>query len=138
MGGDIMKEQIIKKITDTVKVIDMNNTNKKWCVYMHTNKINNKVYVGQTCQTPTERWDSGHGYKTCTYFYRAINKYGWDNFEHIVFAENLTKDEANKMEKALIILYDTKNPKYLHTVTNVGYKLTPIINKESVETNEEF
>ena len=23
---------------------------------------------------------------------------------------------------------DTKNPKYLHTVTNVGYKLTPITN----------
>lgn len=26
---------------------------------------------------------------------------------------------------------DTKNPKYLHTVTNVGYKLTPIIDMEN-------
>ena len=107
----------------------MDDTNKRWCVYMHTNKINNKVYVGQTCQNPAERWDNGNGYKTCTYFYRAINKYGWDNFEHIIFAENLTKDEANRMEKLLIILYDTKNPQYGYNLTDggegvTGYKMT--------------
>lgn len=102
---------------------------KRWCVYMHTNKINNKVYIGQTCQNPTERWDNGNGYKTCTYFHHAINKYGWDNFEHIIFAENLTKDEANRMEKILIILYNTKNPQYGYNLTDggegvSGYKMT--------------
>lgn len=25
-------------------------------IYMHRNKINNKVYIGQTCQAPEKRW----------------------------------------------------------------------------------
>ena len=83
---------------------------RRWCVYMHTNKINNKVYVGQTCLNPERRWrKDGAGYKNCTYFWRAIQKYGWDSFEHIIVAENLTKEEADTMEKDLIALYDTTN-----------------------------
>ena len=29
---------------------------KKYCIYMHKNTINGKVYVGQTCQKPEDRW----------------------------------------------------------------------------------
>lgn len=47
-------------------------------IYMHRNKINNKVYIGQTYQSnPKKRWgSSGVTYKTNPYFYRAIKKYG--------------------------------------------------------------
>ena len=30
---------------------------------------------------------------------------------------------------------DTRNPVYLHTVTNVGYKLTPINSEEDINEN---
>ena len=44
---------------------------KKWCVYMHTNKINGKKYVGITCKIPRKRWENGKGYKGQR-FYLAI------------------------------------------------------------------
>lgn len=105
---------------------------RKYCVYMHTNKINNKVYIGQTCQQPPEkRWGlSGWGYKTNKYFWKAIQKYGFDNFEHIIFADELTKEEANKMEMMLIRFYETRDPNKGYNLTdggegNVGYHPSP-------------
>ena len=49
-------------------------------IYLHRNKINNKVYIGQTIQPVENRWKNGNGYKTCSYFYNAIQKYGWGKF----------------------------------------------------------
>lgn len=57
----------------------MKNKNN-WCVYMHTNNINGKRYIGIS-QNPKRRWKNGNGYKT-QLFGKAINKYGWDNFTH--------------------------------------------------------
>lgn len=102
------------------EIIEETEEERKWCVYMHTCKHNNKVYVGQTCKKPEHRWLNGLGYKPCTLFWRAIQKYGWDNFEHIIFAENLTREEANKMEIGLIALYQTNNPKYGYNLTDGG------------------
>ena len=108
----------------------MNNiTNeKKWCVYIHTNKINNKVYVGITSKSPEERWgNNGSQYnkEKQPIFGRAIAKYGWDGFEHIVFAENLTEEEAKHMEVLLIALYKSnctryKNPSFGYNMTDGG------------------
>ena len=52
----------------------------------------NKKYIGITKQKVNKRWKNGNGYKTQQYFYRAIEKYGWDNFQHIIIAKGLTKD----------------------------------------------
>ena len=41
-------------------------------IYMHKNKINNKIYIGQTIQKPEQRWKNGKAYKPCSYFYAAI------------------------------------------------------------------
>lgn len=72
-----------------------------WSVYIHTNKVNGKRYVGITSKLPEKRWQNGHGYKGQT-FYKAIKKYGWDNFEHEIVASNLTEDEASNFERILI------------------------------------
>ena len=50
----------------------------KYIIYMHKNKINNMVYIGQTCQNPpSRRWGAnGGGYINSDKFYKAIQKYG--------------------------------------------------------------
>ena len=92
--------------------------NGTYCVYVHTNKINGKMYVGQTIygDRPHKRWDNGNGYVGSSYFYNAIQKYGWDNFEHEIIANNLTADEADNFERLLILKLDLQNP-------NKGYNL---------------
>ena len=84
---------------------------KTWCVYMHRIP-SNKAYIGVTSKKPTLRWSNGNGYKQHPYFWNAIQKYDWDNFEHIIFASNLAKGEALHMERMLIALFDTTNERY--------------------------
>ena len=83
-----------------------------YTIYIHRNKINNKAYIGQTCLNVRARWENGNGYRNNKYLYRAIEKYGWDNFEHIIWAENLTLEEANSVEELLIALFNTTNNSY--------------------------
>ena len=92
--------------------------NDTYCVYMHTNKINGKIYIGLTSLDVKVRW-GGNGYKYLQkhkngkyhqpIFAYAILKYGWDNFEHEVIASNLTKEEAENFEELLITKLDTRN-----------------------------
>lgn len=86
---------------------------RKYCVYVHTNKLNGQKYVGQTSYVkPEYRWNNGKGYKVNEHFARAIEKYGWNNFEHEIVCENLTHEEANKIECELINKYNTLNEKF--------------------------
>lgn len=84
--------------------------NDNYSIYVHINKINGKMYVGQTCNKTKKRWNNGNGYKTCSYFYRAIQKYGWEGFYHEIIASNLTKNEADNFEQLLIKKLDLNNP----------------------------
>lgn len=75
-----------------------------YIIYVHQSP-NNKVYIGKTKQKPINRW----GYDGINYFYNrntkfsnAIKKYGWNNFKHYITAKNLTLEQANYIEKALI------------------------------------
>lgn len=96
----------------------MKHPNKPFIVYCHTNIANNKKYFGITCQTLSERFRNGKGYKTNKHFYNSILKYGWDNFNHEVLYENLTLEEAKNKEVELIKTFKTQNPTY-------GYNSTP-------------
>lgn len=79
-----------------------------YLVYIHKNKINNKVYIGQTHQLPHQRWGKdGNGYRTSPHFYHAIQKYGWNNFQHIIVKNHLTAEEADKLEMELIQQYNS-------------------------------
>ena len=79
------------------------------------------MYIGITKQKPELRWKSnGCGYKMHVYFWNAIQKYGWDNFEHEIVASGLTKEEAGNFEKLLIKKLDTTNDEHGYNLDKGG------------------
>ena len=93
-----------------------------YTVYVHISP-NNKYYVGITKQSVKRRWHNGTAYRKNTYFYSAIQKYGWDNFQHEIIAEHLTKDEACDFEITLIaaLKSNDRNFGYNHSAGGEGF-----------------
>lgn len=91
--------------------------NQQFIVYKHTNKLNGKIYIGLT-KNIKRRWiGKGQAYSGSPLFFKALQKYGWENFEHEILFENLSEEEAKKKETELIIEYRSNQSKY-------GYNLT--------------
>ena len=113
------------------------NDKKQYCVYVHTNKTNGKKYFGITCQKPEERWRRGNGYKNSEAFYPAIQKYGWDGFDHDIVASGLTKSEAEKLEIKLICEHQTQNKEHGYNIKEGGNapQQTEEIKKKISETH---
>lgn len=105
-------------------MIDTREKNK-WTVYLHivpkaiSGYDYDKYYVGITSQSPKNRWGKdGNIYKRSNqrFFENAINKYGWNNMDHLIVASHLTESEAKDMERVLI--------KRLDSYGDHGYNLT--------------
>ena len=70
-------------------------------VYKITNKLNNKIYIGQTIHTAQERWkrhilDAQRGLNT--HFAQTIRKYGPQNFSLEVIDSAATQEELTQKE----------------------------------------
>lgn len=81
-----------------------------YCVYAHLNKVNGKVYVGTTGQSPLDRFNNGWGYHKNPEFSADIKKYGWENFEHMILDDCLTKEEAFRVERFFIESFEATDP----------------------------
>lgn len=102
LGGDIVEDRL-------------------WTVYVHINKVNQKAYVGITSKkNPNHRWSNGRGYWENPFFFAAINKYGWDGFDHIVIRNDLSEQEAKQMEKDLIKCWRTQDREFGYNMTSGG------------------
>lgn len=84
---------------------------EQYIVYKHTSP-SGKVYIGITKRKPEKRWDNGKGYAHSPHMRAAINKYGWENFEHEVLLAGLTKEEAEAAEIRLIAEYRSNDRRY--------------------------
>ena len=88
------------------------------CIYLFTNLINDKVYVGQTLHYKTRmktHKDSGKNPKQ--YFSRAIRKYGWENFTKDILIDDVPEEDLDNLEINYIAFYDSFN-------REKGYNLT--------------
>ena len=93
-----------------------------YIVYMYTNIVNGKKYIGITKRGSIKYRTRGKfkGYKGCSHLYAAIHKYGWESFKKEVIAYNCTKEEAESMEKEFIAFYDSTNPQKGYNIQKGG------------------
>lgn len=92
-------------------------------IYSITNKINNKIYIGQTIRTFDARYQNNL-YKTTKneHLKNAISKYGIENFEinkQVLEAE--TKEELDYHEKRLIKQYNATDSRYGYNCLDGGH-----------------
>lgn len=115
--------------------------NRDYKVYMHvlskdiTNLEHDKRYIGATRKSLDARWNHGRGYMQQKCFWEAIQRYGWDNIEHKLVADNLTAKEAGELEQSLIMEYKTNIKDYGFNMSSGGETLLP---KGSTKLNDEL
>ena len=87
-------------------------------IYKYTNKINGKVYIGQTIDEYRRIWNHR---KACddSLFHRAVRKYGFDSFEYTVL-ERVDEDLLNGREVVWIEQYKTNDRKFGYNLTSGG------------------
>ena len=92
-------------------------------IYLHRSP-SGKSYVGQTTMNPPSlRWSSKDAYRANGYFAAAIQKHGWENFEHKILAEvvadtkELLIEKLNELEPIYMQQYNTLTPN--------GYNIQP-------------
>ena len=90
-----------------------------YTVYQHI-APNGKSYIGITGRDPKYRWQNGKGYRSNEYFDNAIKKYGWGNIEHKIIKTNLTKEEAEEMERELIAKFNSNDRDHGYNITSGG------------------
>lgn len=99
-------------------------------IYLLTNIINNKIYIGQTWLPLKVRMGlNGKNYKNCNYLYSSIKKYGIENFQYKILAFCDTQKQADIVESFLIKFYDSKNSKIGYNIKDGGS-----CGKHSIET----
>lgn len=116
--------------------MDKLNRDLNYTVYMHTSP-SGKIYIGITRTKPEKRWGKdGAGYKTQQYFWRAIQKYGWDNFKHEILYEHMTKSEAENMEIKLIAQYRSNQKEFGYNIENGGNSIGKISDETRKKISE--
>lgn len=97
---------------------DTSIIDNEFTVYCHTTP-SGKKYIGMS-KNPVKRWNQGKGYIKNLVFYRAIQKYGWDNIKHEILFSGLSAEDAKKKERALIEEYNTRDIRYGYNLREGG------------------
>lgn len=85
------------------------------------------MYVGITGIDPRKRWSKG--YRNSQRMENAIKKYGWENFDHVVVIDHLSKADAEELEQILIADLKTQDDRYGYNITAGG--CAPVMTEET-------
>lgn len=107
-------------------------------IYKYTSP-SGKSYIGQTTYSLYDRArKEGKGYKNCTIFYRAILKYGLENFS-VEILDQVPEEQLEDKEAEYIELYNTLKPNGYNTYPKGcgerGTKLSTEIDVYDLELN---
>lgn len=96
-------------------------------IYMITNKLDGKKYIGQTKRDNPQIRIKEHLYEASNtnrnlHLYNAIRKYGIENFEITILESNLEESELDKLEMYYIGKYDTLENGYNNTIGGGGVR----------------
>lgn len=93
---------------------------ENYTVYMHIFP-NNKKYIGITKQIPKYRWRNKNFHYNKN-MVDAIYEFGWNNIEHKILYEHLTKEEAEQKEIELIAQYKSNQREFGYNLYSGGTK----------------
>ena len=98
-------------------------------IYKILNKINNKIYIGQTTRTLKSRiyeykshYNKSH---TNSHLFNSFNKYGWDNFKFTIIDTAQTINDLNSKEIKYIEEYKSNNKKFGYNIELGGNNAIP-------------
>lgn len=100
------------------KYVNIGRDNK-YSVYCHISP-DGKKYVGFTGIPLKTRFGNGKHYSKNSKIGRAIEKYGWDNFQHVILESGLSKEEASQKEEYYIKMYNTMDDRFGYNIATGG------------------
>jgi group I intron endonuclease len=95
-------------------------------IYVITNTVNSKIYIGQICQKLDRYLRSDvtrallHGEDRKPHLYNAIRKYGEAAFVIRLLVEVLDKEQADKLEQFFIRTLETQNKEIGYNIAAGG------------------
>lgn len=116
-----------------------NETDISGIIYMITNNLNNKKYIGQTIRGFFERYNeyksdlNNKNKSNNIYLYNSFVKYGFENFKFEIIDTAKSIDELNKKEIQYIKKYNTTNREFGYNLHDGG-RNSPL----SIETREKM
>jgi group I intron endonuclease len=93
-------------------------------IYMTTNLINNKIYIGQKYSNKFIKSYLGSG----KIIKQAIKKYGRENFKVKIIYKCKTIKRLDEAEKVYIEIYDSTNPRVGYNISFGGH--TPMLGRK--------
>ncbi|MFY8170441.1 MAG: GIY-YIG nuclease family protein [Candidatus Fonsibacter sp.] len=89
-------------------------------VYLITNKVNGKIYLGQTTKSLSERWRQHCISDNCKKLHNAIKKYGKDSFDVSEIYTSFSKEDLDNKEIYWISYFNTVDGKFGYNLKSGG------------------
>ena len=104
-------------------------------IYITTNNINGKRYIGQCKYQQNRDWQTYLG--SGTILKKAIKKYGKENFSREIICNAFSREELSELELHFILEYDAVNRTDFYNMAEGGYATRGFLGKTHTEEYKE-